>query len=409
MRVLLITQLFDPENAIKGLSFCEALEKQGHEVEVLTTFPSYPGGQLYPGFRMRARQVESIRGVKVVRLPSYISHGRSALKRLLSYASFSASAFFYALFVKRPDLVYCYYPPMLGGIAGVFIKKLRKTRLVYDVQDLWPEAVSATGMLRSSFLIRLLDGWISFVYRNSDAIVTLSDGYKKAIAAKGVPEGKIHRIYNWCDESRISRIDSLKGDNRFFDILYAGNMGAAQSLGAVIEAAAILQRSGNSHIRFIFLGDGVEKPMLREMAQAAGLDNVIFKDRVPPEKVGEELAQASALLVHLASNPVFDITVPQKTQAYLAAGKPLLMAVGGESARIVREAGAGFSAKPCDPEDIASKALALSRKTEAELENFGCSGMSFYREFMSQVHGVSQISKLILELCENDREVAANA
>ena len=276
MRLLLITQLFDPENAIKGLSFCEALQKQGHEVEVLTTFPSYPGGRLYPGFRMRVRQVETIRGVKVVRLPSYISHGRSAFKRLLSYASFSASAFFYALFVKRPDLVYCYYPPMLGGIAGVFIKKLRRTRLVYDVQDLWPEAVSATGMLRSSFLIHLLDGWISFVYRNSDAIVTLSDGYKRAIAAKGVPEGKIHRIYNWCDESRISRTDSPKGNNRFFDILYAGNMGAAQSLRAVIEAAEILQRSGDSHIRFIFVGGGVENAMVVVLGVCGGVVLVIL-------------------------------------------------------------------------------------------------------------------------------------
>lgn len=405
MRVLLITQLFDPENAIKGLSFCRGLQAQGHEVVVLTTFPSYPGGRLYPGFKMKARQVEYSDGVRVIRLPSYISHGRSSLKRLLSYASFSFAAFLQACFMPRADVVYCYYPPLLGGIAGVFVKKIKRSRLIYDVQDLWPEAVSATGMLRNERLFRFLDRMVSFVYRNSDAIVTLSDGYKDAIVTKGVAYGKVHRIYNWCDESRISRVDPAAGEVGEFDILYAGNIGTAQALSAVVDAAAILQQSGNSQVRFVFLGDGVEKDLLRQKVETAGLSNVVFKDRVTPEKVGEELAKASALLVHLARSPVFDITVPQKTQAYLAAGKPLLMAVGGESAAIVTRAGAGVVATPCDPVDIAQKALVMSRKSPAELAEYGGNGLRFYQDFMSQDHGIAQVSELINTLCGKRTEV----
>lgn len=399
MRVLLITQLFDPENAIKGLSFCRALQEKGHIVEVLTTFPSYPGGRLYPGYKMNLRQIDYCDGVRVTRIPSYVSHGQSSIKRLLSYASFSFFVFWYALFLPRPDLIYCYYPPLLGGLAGVFLKKLRGARLIYDVQDLWPEAISATGMLNNGRIIRLLDRMISFVYKNSDAVVTLSEGYKKAIERKGVPDQKVVRVYNWCDESRISCPALATADACYFDILYAGNIGAAQSLEAVVRAAAIVQESGVSRIRFVFLGDGVEKPKLRQLVVDLGLTNVIFKDRVPPELVGIELAAAGALLVHLASSPVFDITVPQKTQAYLAAGKPLLMAVGGESAEIVRRAGAGVVATPCDAKDIAEKALTLAQMSSAALLAMGEKGARYYQDCMSQSQGVASISSLIERLC----------
>lgn len=405
MRVLLITQLFDPENAIKGLSFAKGLIARGHQVDVITTFPNYPGGKIYPGYRMRWLQKELIDGVTVFRVPMYVSHDRSALKRLLGYASFSFCALFYGLVkVRRPDVIYTYHPPVAGGIAAALLGMLERRPFIYDVQDLWPEAVVATGMVRSTRLaavIEMLAGWI---YRRAKAVVVLSDGYRQALVAKGVPSEKVVRVYNWCDEARLhtSAADPAP-ESTWFDIVYAGNLGSAQALEHVIEAARVLRDHGQDKIRFILIGDGVEKERLKAKVEALQLENVLFKPRVPPEEIGKYLNAAGALLVHLAADPVFSITVPSKTQAYLAAGRPLLMGVGGESADIVRRSGAGVVVRPCDPEDIARGAIELASKTREELARIGLAGARFYDEYMSQRNGVDRVSEIVNKVADDGR------
>lgn len=396
VRVQLITQLFDPENAIKGLSFVQELARLGHEVEVVTTYPSYPGGKIYPGYRMHLIQVETVEGVRVVRLPSYVAHGRSAIKRLLSYASFSAAAFFYSLFVgRKPDVIYSYFPPMVGGIACAILGAIQRRPFIYDVQDLWPEALVATGMLRNEWGVKFIESCVGWVYKRASAVVVLSEGYKRTLVAKGVPESKIHRIYNWCDESRLKRSDQLEGSASSFDIVYAGNLGAAQALDSVIQAAQLLQQAGERSIRFVFIGDGIEGERLKQQAVFLGLDNVEFRGSVSPEAIGAELSKADALLVHLADDPVFAITVPSKTQAYMAMGKPILMAVAGESAEIIQKAGAGMIARPCTPESIADTALQMARSTPEQLEVFGAAAENYYRENMSQKNGVEHVSRIL--------------
>jgi colanic acid biosynthesis glycosyl transferase WcaI len=403
MRILLITQLFDPENAIKGLSFAKSLVSLGHEVEVVTTFPSYPGGKIFTGYKMQWKQVEYIDGVRIVRVASYISHGHTALKRFASYASFSLTALLYSLIgTKRKDIIYSYYPPMVGGIAGVLISKLKRSALIYDVQDLWPEALVAAGISEKSMGFKVIERIMNWIYHRSTAIVVLSNGYKQALIKKGIPADKIHRVYNWCDESRmsVSELGDYSNESNktsSFDILYAGNMGAAQALHFVIQAAEKLQEMGRQDIRFIFLGNGIELENLKKQVSSLKLTNVIFKGHVAPELVGAELQAADALLVHLASNPVFDITVPSKTQAYLAAGKPILMAVAGESAEIIKLANAGIVALPCNPADIAAGAVSMADASADQLLSFATSARKYYLNNMSQMNGVEQISRIFLQ------------
>lgn len=395
MRILLITQLFDPENAIKGLSFAKGLVSRGHEVEVITTFPSYPGGRIYPGFRMRWRQIEEIDGVRIVRIPSYITHNRSGLKRMLGYSSFSLNAFLYSLFfIRRPDVIYFYYPPIVGGVPAILLSFFQRCPMIYDVQDLWPEALVATGMVRSNSIVSIIEHLAGWIYKHSRAIIVLSDGYKEALIKKGVPADKVFRVYNWCDESRIlkecTQTPPLDDSGEWFDVVYAGNLGAAQALEAVVKAADLLQRWGDNKIRFVFIGDGLEKETLSRLATSLDLHNVLFRDRTAPEEIGAVLRLADALLVHLANDPVFDITIPSKTQAYLALGKPILMAVSGESADIVRRSCAGVVAIPSDAESIALGALQLARSTQDQLAAFGAAGQSYYHENMSQQNGIEQ-------------------
>lgn len=401
VRILFVSQLFDPENAIKGASFARSLQDMGHEVEVITTFPSYPGGRVFTGYRQQWRQVEDMNGVRVVRVPTYVSHGQSAIKRMASYASFALSAGVYAMFsARKPDVIYAYYPPVLVGLLALMLGWLRRVPYVYDVQDLWPEALVATGNVRAdSRLTKAIEHFCRWVYSRAARVVVLSEGYRDALIRKGVPGSKIVRVYNWCDENRMQVANCMPSGwadvPGRFRVLYAGNLGAAQGLAHVVDAAGKLHQAGHTDIQVVFLGGGVERDAL--VLRAKNLPNVTFLPAVKVDEVGNYLAAADALLVHLADDPVFDITIPQKTQAYLLAGKPILMAVRGEAASLVSTAGAGLVVPPENAELMAQAMLRLSNLTEAELLVQGNNGLKFYREKMSAAHGIGAIEEMLRE------------
>jgi glycosyltransferase involved in cell wall biosynthesis len=236
MRILILSQWFDPEPTFKGVAFARELVRRGHEVEVLTGFPNYPGGKLYPGYHVRPWQRERIDDIPVLRVPLYPSHGRSVLGRVANYGSFALSATIGSAFVKRPDVIYAYHPPATIGLPAVVAHMLRRVPVVYDVQDLWPDTVAATGMVKDSAVLRLLGRWCQFVYCNADRIVVLSPGFKAALMERGVPEAKIDVIYNWCDEASMRPNGTspvqLAGPGEF-TVVFAGTMGLAQGLEAV--------------------------------------------------------------------------------------------------------------------------------------------------------------------------------
>jgi colanic acid biosynthesis glycosyl transferase WcaI len=214
MRILILSQWFDPEPTFKGLAFARELVRRGHEVEVLTGFPNYPGGEVYPGFRVRPWQRERVGDISVLRVPLYPSHGRSVPGRLANYGSFALSASIGSAFVKRPDVIYVYHPPGTIGLPAIIARVFRRAPVVYDVQDLWPDTVAATGTLTHSTVLRLLGRWCRLVYRNADRLVVLSPGFKTALMERGVPESKIDVIYNWCDEGLGSQKRGSPGSAR---------------------------------------------------------------------------------------------------------------------------------------------------------------------------------------------------
>ncbi|MEI6501208.1 MAG: glycosyltransferase, partial [Armatimonadota bacterium] len=180
MRILFLSQWFDPEPAFKGLCFARELKRRGHEVQVLTGYPNYPGGRIYDGYRVRLLQREDMDGVPVLRVPLYPSHDRSGLRRFANYASFAASAASLGpLVVKPADVAYVYHPPGTIGWPAMVLKALRQIPFVYDIQDLWPDTVTATGMLHNPLAYRLLDGWLRFVYRQAGHITVLSPGFRE--------------------------------------------------------------------------------------------------------------------------------------------------------------------------------------------------------------------------------------
>ena len=410
-RILLLTQWFDPEPAFKGLLFAKELVKRGFEVEVLTGFPNYPGGKLYPGYRVRFLMRENIDAVRVTRVPLYPSHDRSAWRRVINYLSFAASATIYGcFFARRFDVIYAYHPPLTVGIAASLIGFLRRRPMVYDVQDLWPDTLSATGMITNARVLRVVDRFCRWVYSRASHIAVLSPGFKARLIAKGVPSEKVSVIYNWADEGSLRSasvaIDessrAREGDELV--ILFAGNMGRAQGLESVLDAAMILQRDATL-VRFHFIGGGLEVARLKARATEMGLRNVEFFDPVPMSEIGRIIARSDVLLVHLRPDPLFEITIPSKTQAYLCAGKPILMAVRGDAANLVLEADAGVLAEPGDPESIAHAVHRLVALPAPRRREVGENGSRFYREHLSISSGVDKFAALFTNLSAHQRQV----
>jgi colanic acid biosynthesis glycosyl transferase WcaI len=399
MKILILTQWFEPEPTSKGLLFARELAARGHEVEVLTGFPNYPGGTVYPGYRIRPWVREKVEGITVLRVALFPSHNKSGVLRAMNYLSFALSAAIIgASLIRKPDVMYVYHPPITVGIAGVFISFFRRAPFVYDIQDLWPDTVAATGMISSPTVLQVLSLMCNFVYRRARHLVVLSPGFKEELASRGVSHDKIEIIYNWCDENALktnpqpgTRLASREG---LFCILFAGNMGKAQGLEAVLEAAKICRTTAPA-AEFAFVGGGVERDKLEDLAKEMELDNVRFLPRQPMHAMGGILAGADALLVHLKDDPLFRITIPSKTQAYLAAGKPLLMAVSGDAAQLVVSSGAGLICPPGDAQSIAAAVKELVESDPARLAEMGRNGRAFYDRNLSVSSGVDRFEHLL--------------
>ena len=173
-RLLLLTQWFDPEPTFKGILFAKELNKLGFDVEVVTGFPNYPGGKVYKGYKIKIYQKEIIDGIKVIRLPLFPSHNKSKLGRVFNYVSFFISTTFYVIFfAKRPDFVYAYHPPLTVGLSAVLLKLIKKTPVLYDIQDMWPDTLKATKMVDSKLILNIISNLCIFIYKNVDHIVVL--------------------------------------------------------------------------------------------------------------------------------------------------------------------------------------------------------------------------------------------
>jgi colanic acid biosynthesis glycosyl transferase WcaI len=398
LRVMLVMQWFDPEPTFKGLVFARELVRQGFEVEVVTGFPNYPGGKIYPGYRIKLIQRELIDGVEITRLPLYPNHDQSAVKRIFNYLSFAGASLIYGVFfAKKSDVLYAYHPPLTVGITASLIRLLRNTPVVYDVQDMWPDTLRATGMISSARILSVVEIVCQWVYRHVDQIVVLSPGFKRLLIQRAVPESKIKVIYNWADEAALASPGGALPPNfpspDRFRILFAGNMGKAQALDAILEAAHQLQIR-TPEICFVLLGGGIEVERLKRKAVELQLRNIVFLPPVPMAEVGTLLNSADALLVHLRRDPLFQVTIPSKTQAYMAAGKPLLMAVDGDAADLILKCDGGLVAHSEDSADIASAAESLMRMQPSERDAMGQRARDYYKQHLALTVGVGQFAAL---------------
>ncbi|MEH8183942.1 glycosyltransferase family 4 protein [Aeromonas allosaccharophila] len=401
LKILIVTQWFDPEPTVKGLLFAKTLVEHGHQVEVITGFPNYPGGKVYDGYKIKAYQKELIDGVVIHRVPLYPSHDGSALKRIFNYVSFAASSLLCGLFkASNPDVIYSYHPPLTTSISALFIGMFRRAPFITDIQDLWPDTLAATGMLTNSKALAIVDKVCDFVYRRAAKIVVLSPGFKTRLVSKGIIASKIEVIYNWCDEGALMHSLATKLSlpaNDKLNVVFAGNLGFAQGLPSIVDAARQLSLR-NVSANLVLIGDGVAKTAAQQQATDLQLDNIFFLPRVSMQEVGSLLKEADALLVHLTDDELFSITIPSRTQAYLAVGKPIIMGVDGDAAQLIADAQAGVCCKANSAQSLADAVERLVALDGDEREQMAKNAHDFYHNHLSLACGVKKFIAVFEEV-----------
>lgn len=384
MRVLILSQYYAPEPIPKPAQLAESLAARGHDVFVLTGAPHYPTGQLYEGYRMGWLQRDAAATVHVARAFEWPYHGRSLLGRAVNYGSFAASASLAHWHLPRPDVMYVWHPPLSIGLASWLIGWQRRVPFVYDVQDIWPDEAVASGVLSQGVVAGALGRLERFVYRRARHLLTATAAARENLIGKGVPPVDVTAMPQWIDlapfdiDHAAARADTRArcGWDGEFVVMYAGNIGIAQGLDTAIHAMTRVPPS--ARLRLVFVGDGANRDRLRAEARALGAGAVVeFLDFVPPDRIPALYAGADALLLALQHSAVFETTIPSKTMAYLAAGRPIIAAAAGAAAALVARVGAGLVVPPQQADALAQAMGALAAMPEAQRLAMGARGRRY--------------------------------
>lgn len=356
MRILFLTDNFPPEvNAPASRTFehCREWVRAGHQVTVITGAPNFPKGKLFPGYRNRLWQRETMDGIQVVRVWTYIAANQGFAKRTLDYLSFMATGFLAGLIQRRPDVIVGTSPQFFTNCAAWMLSVFRWRPFVFELRDLWPESIKTVGAMSDSVALRLLERLERFLYRRAAVIVAVTESFRRNLVARGIDPNKIAVVTNGVD---LSRFQPLARDpelaERFgladkFVLGYIGTHGMAHALETILEAAARMQAlPEGANVRFVLLGDGARKQALKETAVRMRLDNVVFLDTAPKEDVPRYWSLLDVSIIHLRKADNFTQVIPSKLFEGMGMGIPVLHGVAGESAEIVEREGVGLVFEP---------------------------------------------------------------
>jgi len=404
MKILIITQYFWPEGfRINDLVL--GLKEVGHEVEVLTGMPNYPTGKFFSGYSFSKPKKESYEGVPVWRVPLVPRGNGQGWRLVLNFFSFAAAACVLGPIRCRNkfDIIFVYEPsPITVGLPALVMKKVKSAPVMFWSQDLWPESLSATGAVRSQWILDRVASMVRFIYRGCDRILVQSKAFIKPTEALGVTPQRIYYFPNSA-EKLYQPLDLEKNATERakmpagFKVMFAGNIGAAQDFETILSAAEHLQ--GQTDIHWIILGDGRKRSWVETEIQQRNLaGSVHLLGRHPVESMPRYFSLADAMLVTLKKDPIFALTIPAKVQSYLACGKPIIAALDGEGSRIIQEAGAGFTSPAEDSQRLAENVKAMYSLTKAERTKIGLQGRKYFEEHFERLLLLKRLEGWMKEL-----------
>jgi glycosyltransferase involved in cell wall biosynthesis len=408
LRTLIVSQYFWPES-FRINDVAKTLVEKGIEVEVLTCKPNYPSGKTLLGYPAWKCQQEIHEGAQIHRIP-FIPRGNSAWRLGLNYLSFIISGLFFTPWLLRDrnfDVIFVYAPsPILQAIPAIFLGWLKGCPVVLWVQDLWPDSLSATGYVQNRMLLKLVELVVRFIYRHVDLLLVQSRAFEapvRALAAGTPIEYYPNSVADTFTMAITNEVPIIPGLGEGFTVMFAGNIGMAQAVGVIVEAASLLKNYRDIH--FIVLGDGSSRQWMLKEAEKRSLKNLHLPGRFPIETMPGFMQKASALLVTLTDQSIFAATVPNKVQAYLAVGKPIIACLNGEGARLVVEAGAGLASPAEDAKALAETILQLYSLTPVERKNMGENGRQYFQKHFNHDHLVDQLIGHLQSVSQSDKEI----
>ena len=374
MKILFLTDNFPPEvnaPATRTYEHCKEWVAQGAEVTVITCFPNFPKGEVYEGYRNQWRKEETIDGIRVIRVWTYISANKGFLKRTLDYVSFGLMATIHSWWVKA-DLIVATSPQFFTALGGYSSSILKRKPWVMEVRDLWPESIKAVGaMQEDSKVLHWLERLELKLYRHARKVVVVTDAFKTNITTRGIDLAKVEVIKNGVHAAQfepMSRDTSLEkqlGLQGKFVVGYIGTHGMAHKLDFILEAAA---KVTNPAIHFLFLGDGAEKQRLLALKEQLCLLNVTMLPFVPKAEVKHYISLTDVALVPLKKSDTFKTVIPSKIFENAAMQKPILLGVEGESKAIIEQYGAGLCFEPENEMDFLTQLERLASDAQLYTE-----------------------------------------
>ncbi len=369
-RIVIVSQYFWPET-FKGNDIAVDFVKRGYQVTVLTGKPNYPQGKFYSGYSFFKKPTEIYKGINIIRVP-LIPRGNNNLLLILNYLSFIFFGSWAALFrIKGSiDIIFVQQlSPVTVALPAILLKKIKKVPLILWVLDLWPESITATTNINNTLILNLLKRLVHFVYQSSDRILISSKNFKISITQiLGKTSKPIDYFPNWAEDVFLESVNKpsqfeLPEQSGNFNIIYAGNIGEAQDFESVLKAVELTR---TAHINWVFIGDGRKKKWIEIEKQKRNLSNLFLLGRYPLEDMPSIFQKADAMLVSLKNEPIFELTVPAKIQAYLASGKAILGMLNGEGAQIINQSGAGLACQAGQADELAQNAIRLSQLPQKE-------------------------------------------
>ena len=403
MRVLFVTQVFWPESFLINVLATE-LSNRGHKITVMTGLPNYPKGEYFSGYSFwKGPWQEKFGTVQVLRIP-LIKRRKGFFNLAINYLSFIFFGSFYAFFKIKSDYDLIFFfgvSPMTSCIPAIFIKRKLKIPLINWVQDLWPESVSAVGAIENGFILNQIRKVVGWIYKKSDLILVQSQGFKENVLSFGISSQQIEYVPNWSDKFPETTVKADWFDQlpKGFRIVFAGNIGKAQGISTVLDAAEKTRHIAD--LIWIFVGEGSEFENLKQTIENKGLNTTVFAvGRKPPADMPGLFKRSDVLLVSLTGEYIFTQTIPSKVQAYMAAAKPILGSLNGEGAKVIKESGAGICSEAENARALADSAIKLYSMTPDEREKLGQWGHQYFLKNFEQGIVIDKIENIMKKLVD---------
>jgi glycosyltransferase involved in cell wall biosynthesis len=395
MKILVICQYYYPE-PFRITDICESLVERGHFVTVLTGLPNYPEGKILEGYRKGKKRKEVINGVNIIRCFE-VGRANSKLMLFVNYFSYAVSASVRTFFMKEKfDVVFVNQlsPVMMGIPAMVYKKKHKRIKILLYCLDLWPDSLAAGGIKQKSIIYKIFLGLSKRIYNSADSILVTSSMFKRYFKdTLGITKEKVSHLPQYAEEDLFSKVaqDSNKENYNF---VFAGNIGDMQSVETIVKAANELRTYRN--IVFHIVGDGSKLEEIKLLSKSLGLNKIIFYGRQPVNEMPYYFSLADAMLVTLKDNKTLSYTLPGKVQSYMAASKPIIGAINGETRHVIEKSGCGFC---CEAENYKDLAKLIIDFCESESkEEMGVNSYNFYQENYNKEKFISVLENKLVNL-----------